>query len=306
MAKRVFILLLVLLSLFALACAEVPTVDRAGNVIALPQKIERIVSLAPATTQILESLGILDLVVGVDTQTPQYVAGAQALPQFDMMAPDAEQIALLQPDVVFTSGMSYLDGNPYAKLTELGICVVQVPTAESLQGIQDDILFYGAVLGKEEDAKAIVLEMQAQMEAVAKIGHTISEKKDVLFEISALPYLYSFGQGTFLDEMIRLIGANNVFGDQTSWISVTEESAILSNPDVILTSVNYLDDPVGEILSRQGWDEVKAIQNQQVFAVDNAKSSLPNQYVVDALLQMAVAVYPEAFAAYAEAPLHAD
>ena len=50
--------------------ASVPTQDREGNDISIPEKVERIVSLAPATTQILESVGKMDQVVGVDTQTP--------------------------------------------------------------------------------------------------------------------------------------------------------------------------------------------------------------------------------------------
>ena len=121
-------------------------------------------------------------------------------------------------------------------------------------------------------------------------------KKTVLFEISALPYIYSFGTGTFLDEMIVLMGAENVMGDQVSWISVTEESAVAANPDVILTSVNYIEDSVGEILGRSGWENVTAVANNAVYYIDNGASSLPNHHIVDAMLEMALAVYPEEYA----------
>ena len=69
---------------------------------------------------------------------------------------------------------------------------------------------------------------------------------------------------------------------------------------MILTSVNYIEDPIGEIMSRAGWDVVTAVANNEVHYIDNGKSYLPNQYIVDALIEMAVAVYPEAYAAYAE------
>ena len=281
------------------ALAEIPTEDRAGNAIVVPTEITRIISLAPSTTQVLEALDMLDALVAVDTQTPMYVEGTSELPQFDMMAPDVEQIAALEPDIVFTSGMSYLDGNPFAALTEMGVCVVDIPSSASIADVEDDIRFIAACLSKENDGEAIVDEMSAAIDAIAAIGATIEDKKSVLFEISALPYIYSFGSGTFLDEMITLIGAENVFGDQAGWLAVNAEDAAAANPDVILTNVNYIEDSVGEILSREGWDVVTAVANEDVHYIDNGASSLPNQHIVDALIEMAVAVYPEAYADYA-------
>ena len=300
-ALRLLCTLLVLTLLATVpALAELPTADRAGNAITVPAEITRIISLAPSTTQVLEALGALDSLVAVDNQTPMYVDGTSELPQFDMMAPDVEQIAALEPDVVFASGLSYLDGNPFAALTEMGVCVVDIPSSASIADVEDDIRFIAACLGKDAEGKAIVDEMSASIDAIAAIGATIEDKKTVLFEISALPYIYSFGAGTFLDEMITLIGAENVFGDQAGWLAVNEEDAVAANPDVILTNVNYIEDSVGEILSREGWDVVTAVANADVHYIDNGASSLPNQHIVDALIEMAVAVYPEAYADYAE------
>ena len=129
------------------------------------------------------------------------------------------------------------------------------------------------------------------------IGETIGEKKTVLFEISPVPYLYSFGTGVYLNEMIELIGAENVLADQEGWISVTEESAVAANPDVILTSDKFSnEDPVAEILGREGWQNVTAVAEGQAYYIDNAASSLPNHHIVDALIEMAKAVYPDEYA----------
>ena len=92
--------------------SAVPTHDRAGTPIVIPAEVETVISLAPATTQIIEALGMKDLLVAVDTQTPLYVEGTSELPQFDMMAPDIEQLAMLEADIVFTSGMSYVEDSP--------------------------------------------------------------------------------------------------------------------------------------------------------------------------------------------------
>ena len=138
--------------------------------------------------------------------------------------------------------------------------------------------------------------MQNEIDAIAAIGKTITDKKSVLFEIAAAPSIYSFGKNTFLQEMLEIIGAENILADQESWVSVTEEAAVGANPDVILTNVNYIEDPVGEIKGRSGWENVNAVKDGQVYVIDNGASSLPNQHIVDALKQMAKAIYPQQYA----------
>ena len=281
--------------------ATLPTTDRSGKEISVPDEITKVICLAPSTAQILEELGVSDLLVAVDTQTPYYMEETAELPQFDMMNPDCETILSLDPDIVFITGMSYIGSDdPYAELAAAGICVAEIPSSESIDAIKEDILFVSECFGMKDEGTAIVDEMDAAMEEVRAIGETITEKKTVLFEIACLPNIYSFGSGAFLDEMIQIIGAENIFADRESWIAVTEESAIAANPDVILTSVNYIEDPIGEILSREGWEGVTAVKEAQVYSIDNAASSLPNQNIITALYQMAKAVYPEAYADLAE------
>ncbi|MBP3816368.1 MAG: ABC transporter substrate-binding protein [Firmicutes bacterium] len=272
-----------------------PTEDRAGNPITIPDEVNKIVALAPSIMQTLDAFGVMDKVVGTDTQTPFYVTGVDSLPQFDLMEPDIEQIAALEPDVVFTTGMSYSDGDPFAALSEMGICVVCIPSSNSIAAIKEDIQFLADCIGNSDAATPILEEFQKSIDEVKAIGDTITEKKTVMFEIGALPYLYSCGQNTFIDEMITLIGAENVFHEQDAWISVAEEDAVAANPDVILTSVNYIEDPVGEILGRPGWENVNAVKNKEVYYIDNGSSSLPNQNIILALHQMAEAVYPDAY-----------
>lgn len=288
------------LSGMALAESVRPDADRAGNAIALPGEVNTIVSLAPSTTEIIIDLGLADKLVAIDTYSAFYWPELAELPQYDMMAPDNEQLALLKPDIVFVTGMSYAEGeNPFAALISLGVCVAEIPSSTSIAGIRDDVQFIADCLGVSDAGAALVSDMDATLAEVKTIGDAIAEKKTVMFEISALPYLYSFGQGTYLNELIELIGAVNVLGDQEGWISVTEESALAMNPDVILTSVDYIEDPVGEILSREGWDDVTAVKNEAVYAIDAKTSNLPNTHIVEALIEMALAVYPQEYAAFA-------
>lgn len=273
---------------------ELPTVDPSGAEINVPEQINSIVVLAPSLAEMVAALGQGDKIIGYDTNSIGLEGLPADLPALDTVNPDMEQLMALHPDVLMVSNLSLYDAeNPYKQLVDNGVCVVCVPTSDSIADIQDDITFVAAILKEGDKGQKIIAEMQQEIDRIAAIGAGITEKKSVYFEISAAPYMYSFGTGVFLNEMIELIGAENILADQEGWLGVEEESVVQANPDVILTNVNYMDDPVQEIKDRSGWDVLTAVQNGAVYYIDNTASSLPDQNVIKALEQMAKAVYPE-------------
>ncbi|MCH5337659.1 MAG: ABC transporter substrate-binding protein [Acetatifactor sp.] len=274
--------------------ADHPTVDPSGAEIIIPDRIDSIAVLAPSLTEMVTALGHGNQIVAYDTYSVGLEGIPDDVPVLDTGSPDMEQLLALTPDVLFVSNLSLYDQeSPYQQLIDNGVCVVCVPTSDSIADIQSDIAFVAAVLGETEQGEKLIEDMQAAIDRIAKIGATITEKKTVYFEISAAPYMYSFGTDVFLNELIELIGAENILADQSGWLSVGEESVVAANPDVILTNVNYIDNPVQEIKDRSGWDALTAVQDGAVYCIDNNASSLPNQNVVKALKQMAEAVYPE-------------
>lgn len=278
--------------------AEKPTTDPSGAEVNIPDEIGSVVVLAPSIAETLVALGCGDLIVGYDAQSVGLAGLPADVSTFDMMQPDMEQLAALKPDVLFVSNMTLYDQtNPYQQLIDLGVCVLCVPTANSIATIQEDIAFIAAAMGKTAEGDTLIADMQAELDRIAAIGATVTDKKSVYFEIGAAPSMYSFGSGVFLNEMIELIGAENVLADQEGWLAVEAETIVAADPDVILTNVNYIDDPVAEILGRSGWEGMSAVKDQQVFYIDNMASSLSNHNIVKALDQMAKAVYPDLFAA---------
>lgn len=276
--------------------ASKPTTDPSGAEVSIPDSIDSIVCLSPAVNEVLIALGVGDSLVAYDTQSVGLEGIPADLPTLDMMQPDMETLASLKPDVLFVSNMTLYDQeNPFQQLIDMGVCVLCVPSANSIAEIESSLSFIAAAVGKSAEGDALIGGMQAELDRIAAIGESITEKKTVYFEIGAAPNLYSFGSGVFLNEMIELIGAENILADQEGWLAVEGETVASANPDVILTNVNYLDDAVGEILSRSGWEGVSAIQNKQVYYIDNISSSLSNHNIVKALDEMAKAVYPDAY-----------
>ena len=274
------------------------TMDRAGAPVTLPANVEKIVSMAPSTTEILIDLGLADKIIAADTNTQKDGLLKQDIPYFDMMKPDAEKLIALKPDVVFISGMSNAKGNtPFSPLIDAGICVINIPSSSSIEAVYLDIAYIAAAVKQEGKGAKIIANMKKEIEAVQKKGAAIAQdkKKTVYFEIGAAPYMYSLGTGTFINEMIEIIGAQNILADQKSWIAVSDEMVLAKDPDVILTNVNYIPNPIDEIMARAGWASLKAVKGKKVFGIDTNSSSRPNHNIIKALKEMAKAVYPEIY-----------
>ncbi len=276
--------------------STLPQTDRAGNEITVPQDITSIISMSPSITEVLVDLGFGDKIIAIDTYSEDIPGLPDGIPSFDMMAPDAEKLVSLNPDIVFATGMSMSKGNdPFKPIRDMGICLAYIPSSDSIQGIYDDIIFISDTMQVSQKGKEIVDNMKNKIAEVKKISDNITEKKTVYFEISASPSLYSFGEGVFLNEMIELIGATNILKDQESWIAVSDEVIVAANPDVIITNVDYIENAVDEIKSRTGWENITAIKNNDVYYVDKDASSLSNHNIVKALEEMAKDIYPDKY-----------
>lgn len=304
MKKRSKILSVVFAMMFSLAlftgCGDTTKTmtDREGNEFTLPKKVEKIISTAPSNTEVLVELGLSDKLVAIDKYSADVEGVNTDLPQIDFRNPDAETLISLEPDIIIASGHNKVgDEDPFQLVKEAGIPVVYIPSSYSIDGIYGDIEFIAEITGTEKQGTEIIENMKKEVEAIREIGDKITDKKKVYFEIGSTPSLYSFGKDTFLNEMIQIIGAENIFANEDSWISPTPESVIDANPDVILTNVPDTDgvSAVDEIKSREGWDSITAIKEGQIYSIDKNSSSRPSQNVIKALKEMAKAIYPDEY-----------
>lgn len=271
--------------------------DPSGAEITIPPQIDSIVTLTPSLSEIVTALGLGDKVTACDS----YSVGLEGLPEdiptfSDITNPDMEQLAALSPDILLVSNETLYDqASPFQSLIDTGTCVIRVPNRDTIAGIKSDIEFLAAVLGEPEAGKALLEDFDAQLQELADIAATIpqEERKRVYFEIAPAPNMYSCGNGSFLNEMIEWIGAENILANQSGWFTVEGETIVSANPDVIFTNANYMDDPVQEILSRDGWADISAVAGKNVYSIDSDSSSHSNHTIVKAMRQMAEILYPD-------------
>ena len=292
MFKKIAALVLTLLVMVCMnaAVAEsaaITTNDMYGREITLTEPATRIVALTAADCEILCALGCEDLLVGRGAYC-DYPASIQAIPVVQSGAEtNLEEILALEPQVVLMGDMAQAKEVVLA-LEDLGIRVA-VSDSDCIADVYTAIRMIGAITGKNAEAEALVAEMQTVFDDIS--AQNESTGKTVYFEVSPLQYgLWAAGSGTFMDELATMCGLTNVFADVEGWGAVSEEQVIARDPDYIITIAMYFGDgptPVEEILSRPGWQTLKAVSGQTVFNADSDSISRPGPRLKDAALELA-------------------
>lgn len=233
--------------------------------------------------------------VAVDRHSANVTEALSGLPLLDFFYPDAEVIISLEPDIIIASGHNPTGTgeDPFRVLEEAGIPVVYIPMSKSIEDIYRDIAFIADILQVQKNGEKVIETMKAQIAEITGRTANVSIKRTVYFEISAAPDMMSFGKDSFINDMITAINARNIFENDNWLVMPGAESIIERNPDVILTSVDYIDDPIGEIKSRAGFNHINAVKENRIYQIDNDSSSRPSTRVILALKQMSKAVYPE-------------
>jgi len=290
---------LIVLVIFLLAsCAASKSnerIDRSGRMVIIKGEVNRIISTAPSNTEIIVDLGLAHKLVAVDKHSVNIEGVPTNIPLLDFFYPDAETIIRLEPDLIIASGHNPTGSgeDPFRLLSEMGIPVIYIPMSKSIEDIYKDITFVAEILKAKEEGEKLIALMRDQIEEIKQKTFDVKNKKTVYFEISTAPDMMTFGKDSFIHDMITTIGAVNIFGNETWLVTPGAEIIINRNPDVILTNVSYIDDPIKEIKNRPGFNHISAVQNNQVYQIDTDSSVRPSARIVLALKQMQETIYLE-------------
>lgn len=260
----------------------------------------RIISAAPSNTEIIVGLGLADRLIAVDPYSKDIEGVRPDLPEVDFFYPDAEAIIGLAPDIIISNEINNFGAadSPFKPLVDVGINLVQIPTSTSIEGIYGDIIAIAENLGVRQRGEALAGGLKIEVDKIARIGETVKDRKKVYFEVSPEPYLVSLGTGTYIHEMIELLGAVNIFADQKGWFAPSAEAILERNPDVIFCmSPMDGEDPAVELLNRESFETISAIKEGRVYVVDSNSAGRPSQNIIPALKRMAYAVYPDLYEA---------
>ncbi|MGI6686694.1 MAG: ABC transporter substrate-binding protein [Bacillota bacterium] len=304
MKKSIVLLIMMLLILsFTLGCAsnnqgenetevgtEAKTItDSQGREVIIEEYPKKIISIAPAITEILFAIGLNEEIIGVsdycdypeDAQTKEKVGGFED--------PNVEVIVAKNPDIVFAS--AGVQEELIKKLEELNIKVA-VLDADNIEQVIENILITGKITGKEEAAEEIAIDME---ERLADITAKVKERPQpkVFFEVWDDP-LMSAGSGSFIHNIIVDAGGNNVASDNSErYYTFSMEKLLEANPDIYI--INTHSHTPDDIINRNGYHVLSAVKNNKVFNIDDNLISRAGPRVIQGLEEMAKIIHPEIF-----------
>ena len=287
MTKKLVSLFLALVMVLSLTAAfaestAVTVTDIAGREITLDAPATKVVALTASDCEIIAALGAEDTLVGRGEYC-DYPESVLEVPAVQSGADtNLEQIIALEPQVVVMAKMAQTE-EQVAALEAAGIRVV-VSDAQDIEGVYTAIRLIGALVGRNDEAEAMVADMQSTFADIAAKSENTG--KTVYFEVSPLQWgLWTAGKGTFMDELATMCGLTNAFADVEGWAEISEEQVLERDPDYIVTISMYYGEgptPVEEIKARTGWDTLKAVQNDAIFNADSNEVSRPGPRLKDA------------------------
>jgi iron complex transport system substrate-binding protein len=267
-------------------------VDDEGTTINLPGIPETIVSLTPATTEIVFTLGAGDRLRG-RTDLDLYPPEAAELPvvaTFEGVS--IEDVVDIDPDLVIAGGNNFTDAGDVARLRDLGIAVLVV-YAPDLDGVLADIRLVGQAVGEEEAAGRVVGAIQARIDEVtaAVAGQ---DRPRTFYEIGYEQAIYGPAPDSFVADIVNLAGGEPITTTDPAVFAIPLERLVSEDPEVIILG----DAPYGicpdSVVTRPGWAGITAVRDGQVRPVDGDLVTLPGPRLGEALAALALAIHPDA------------
>jgi iron complex transport system substrate-binding protein len=254
-------------------------VDDAGDTVAVAPSARRIVSLIPATTELLFAIGAGPVVVG-RTAWCDYPAAAAKVPNLgDGIAPSVEAVLASRPDLVLLYN-SAQNAAIAGRLRGLGIAALRLNT-DSLGDVERVGRLLGRLTGHEQAADSMAAVFDTALAAATTTPPPHRPK--VLLLVWEQPPM-TIGRGSFLSELVERAGGRNLFADVTSSAGTVSIEAVASrDPDLILTTSAG---PVA-FASRPEWQPVRAVREKRFLPVSGSEFNRPSPRAPAAIRELA-------------------
>lgn len=281
----------------ATVAAPLSFTDGLGRTVTLAAPAQKIVSLAPSTTEMLYAVGAGDQMVGRDSfsnypeeaTTLSDIGGSNGAYSYDA-------IAALQPDLVVAAAINTED--QVKSLTDLGLTVYYVGNPTNLEDLYNSLDTLGELTGHKETAVDLTDSLNARVQTVLDAVASAHTAPVVFYELdgSDPSKPWTSGPGTFMDMLITLAGGKNVGASLSSaWAQISVEELLTQNPDIILLGDAAYGTTVDQVKAREGWDKIKAVQSDAIYAFNDDLVSRAGPRLVEGLEELAKILHPELY-----------
>lgn len=249
--------------------------DFFGRNINIPSKPQRIISLTPATTEILFSLDLKDKVIAVtsDCNYPKEALKKDKIGKFGFI--NLEKVISMKPDLIIaTKDMN----NQLNVLKKYNVPIIAIQT-DNLDSVISNVNLISKVTGNKKEGKVLTSKLNKKLDNIKNISFKSKKHPKVFYCIWHNPIMTT-GKNSFISDMIRKTGAINISDEiNLSFSAYNVENLIVKNPDYIVIpdstykNINFSTIP---------WNKLKAVKNNNVIRVNDDLYLRPSPRIFDA------------------------
>lgn len=200
-------------------------IKRNVNVNETPQ---RIISLVPSITELLYDLGLIGQIVG---RTKFCIHPKKALKPIPIVGGTKQvhldRIEQLRPDLIIVNKEENQKEQVEALAEKYPVWISDVPNFDSALDMIEGL---GKVLRKEAACSQFIQQSKA-----LQLSLSTEKRRKAAYLIWRNPYM-TIGKDTYIHDLLRLTGFENVFGQETRYPIVTLEEMKAKHLDIILLS----------------------------------------------------------------------
>jgi iron complex transport system substrate-binding protein len=258
----------------------------------------RIVSLIPATTEMLFAMGAADRLVGAGNYD-RFPPEVDKLPRVGgLLDPDTERILALRPDLVIV----------YATQTDLRARLdrASVPyysyEHRAMPDIMQTVRALGARIGAAEAAERVAGGMERSLADIRRAVAGRPRLKTMLIfgrDPGTLRGVLASGGYGFLADLLDVAGSDNVFADiKQQSVQASTEMLLARRPDAIV-ELRYGDDRRAVNIDQElsVWNtlpSLPAVRNHRLYLLVGDEFVVPGPRIVNAARRLADALHPGA------------
>ena len=277
-----------------LACArEVPHrattsygPDDFGDTVRPPARVARIVSLTPATTEILFALGAGSRIVGRDTYSHWPDSAALLTNLGQGLRPNVEAVIAAKPDFVLLYASQ--DNRAAAQtLRGAGIATAAFKV-DRIEQFDHLTRLLGRILGDSARGAYVADTVKATLDSVRAVTRALP-RVSVVLPTWDRP-LIVIGGGSFMSQLVTIAGGRNVYDSLTAPSpTVTLEDVVQRNPDAVLAGPER----AAIIRSNPRWRALPAVRRGRLLILDTSLTLRPAVRLGEGAVSLARLLHPE-------------
>ena len=264
----------------------VTTTDATGTEVTVTERPERVTTLQPSAAQTMWEIGGRDQVVGV-SKYATYLDGAGERTNIStggFGGASVEKVVGTEPDLVLAPNV--VRNETIQSLRNAGLTVFKFEGAGDIADVRQKTTLIGKLTGNCAGAAEANAWMTANVEAVSE-ATADTERPTVLYPLSGG---FVVGEETFITQMIRAAGGQNVFrGEISGYREVSSEVVLTSEPDVVVFG-----DTTAYLAGEKPYRQLSAVQQNRTVTVNTNWLNQPApRSVVYGVRNLSAGVAPE-------------